>query len=339
MENNDSEVLLNELLDQADDEIESAFRASSTAAPSVLPEGPAEEKKKKPDTGSHTQWALGGNGKFMPVGSTVANLKPGVYQPFANPGEWGVELISVMSDGLYHLPDMSTEVVLSDVRRFWDSEPKYRKHNLLYKRGILMWGPPGSGKTVAVKLLMKELVDAGGIVIIGFNVQLTQLVLKAVKRIEPDRNLIVVFEDIDEIIQFNGEANVLSLLDGEGSIDRVLNLATTNYPERLGARIINRPSRFDRRVHVGMPSDLAREVYLDKTTNGELAREDLTKWTRDTKEMSIAHLRELVAAVYCLEQPYDEVIKRLKDMAQAPTAESGFKDKKLGFGNVKKESW
>jgi SpoVK/Ycf46/Vps4 family AAA+-type ATPase len=226
---------------------------------------------------------------------------------------------------------MATETVLDEVKKFWSSEARYREHKLLYKRGLLLWGPPGSGKTIAVKLLMNNLVKQDGIVILAQSIPLLILCLKAVRRIEPTRNLIVVLEDIDEIINFNGESSVLSLLDGENNVDNILHLATTNYPERLGARIINRPSRFDRRVFVGMPSPEARRAYLEKATNGGLTPEQLDTWVADTNKMSIAHLRELVAASFCLDQPYEEVIQRLIDMATQVKPVDEFTKARMGF--------
>jgi ATP-dependent 26S proteasome regulatory subunit len=230
---------------------------------------------------------------------------------------------------------MMTNMVLEEAERFWNNESRYRKHNLLYKRGIILFGPPGSGKTVTIKLLMQKLVNRGGIIIVVQNVPLAAMCLKAVKRIEPTRNMICIFEDIDEILHANGESHVLSMLDGEHNVDRVMNIATTNYPERLGARIINRPSRFDRRVFIDMPGPEAREYYLQKATGGTLSPDELVRWVRDTNEMSIAHLRELVAAVYCLDQPYDEVVQRLSDMAKAVKAADEFKRGGLGFGATK----
>lgn len=330
----DSEVLLNEILAQQIDEFEEA--PYQPGVPTATPATSGDDKSTKADKETHTQWALGGNGRFSPVGATIQKLPAGIYEPFAIPGMWGLELTKVASDGIYILPDMSTEIVLDEAKKFWVSEDKYRAHNLLYKRGIILHGPPGGGKTVAVKILMNELVKKDGIVIVANTISLVILCLKAVRRIEPDRNLIVVFEDIDEIIAQNGEAGVLSMLDGENNVDNILHLATTNYPDRLGARIMNRPSRFDRKMYVGMPSDDARKVYLEQATNNGIDTIQLALWVKDTSGMSIAHLRELVAAVYCLGQPYEEVVSRLKDMATPSKADEGFKKTSFGFrsGNL-----
>lgn len=331
MDNNGDVILEQILSEDLFEHMEKVVQRAPALPPNSV-ESDEPEPEKKQDKENHTQWALGGNGRYIPVGSTVLKLPAGIYEPFATPGSWGLEKLSIASDGIYILPDMATETVLAEVSKFWGSEQRYRDHNLLYKRGLILWGPPGGGKTVTVKLLMAELVKRDGIVIVAQNINLTVMCLKAVRRIEPTRNIIVVLEDIDEIINFNGESTVLSMLDGENNIDRVLNLATTNYPERLGARIINRPSRFDRRVMVGMPSPASREAYIIKATKNSLNPVELAKWVIDTKDMSIAHLRELVAAVYCLDQPYLDVIERLQKMAEQVKSEEEFKRGSVGFG-------
>lgn len=324
----ESEAILNQILSNPDngDSVKPDYSQPAGQAPTV--EGSSEAKK---SLEAHSQWAIGPDGKYMPIGATAPKLPSGVYETFAVPGMWGVEKLNISSDGIYLLPDMATRLVLDEAKKFWESEAKYRTHKLLYKRGILLFGPPGGGKTVAVKLLIEELVKQAGIVLLVSNVNLAIVCLKAIRRIEPKRNLIVVFEDIDEILSYNGEASVLSMLDGENNVDNILHIATTNYPERLGPRIINRPSRFDRRLHVGMPNEEARMSYLKQATNGGLDDDQLALWTKDSETLSIAHLRELVAAVYCLDQPYDEVIERLKDMAKMIKPDEAFKKNTMGF--------
>jgi hypothetical protein len=169
------------------------------------------------------------------------------------------------------------------------------------------------------------------------------MLMGPVRQIEPDRNLIVVLEDLDEIIEAWGEKQILSLLDGEGQVNNVVYLATTNYPDRLGARIVNRPSRFDERIYVGMPSTAARLAYLQRI-GGEkfgLSTAETTKWCEDTDGFSIAHLRELIAAVLCLDQPYESVLERLRTMAKRPKTIEGWGQQEVGFrsnGGLKRAS-
>lgn len=329
----DDDILFEAIVEADEFEYEEREKTSvfGVMGPAVAAQPSETEAKDKAQQASVTQWALGGNGRYTPVGSTVPKLPAGIYEPFATSGSWGVERLNIASDGIYTLPDMATEEVLAEVGKFWDSETKYRDHGLLYKRGIILFGPPGGGKTVTVKLLMNEIVRRDGVVIVAQNINLVILCLKAIRRIEPERNLIVVLEDIDEIIAHNGESVVLSMLDGENNIDNVLHLATTNYPERLGARIINRPSRFDRRVKVGLPSDDARAAYLTHVTKGAVVGDVLAKWVEDTKDMSVAHLRELVASVHCLDQDYEDVVARLKEMAKQAQSGDDFKKNTPGF--------
>lgn len=277
------------------------------------------------------QWQIGPNDTFRPAGLTRNFIPPGVYQfDYDGNGALFVRHVKVVTDSLLHLPDSAGQRVISSMEMFWKMEDRYRNYGLLYKRGILLWGPPGSGKTCVLALLSQQLIQNGGIVILCTVPYITSYGLSTLRRIEPNRRIICIMEDIDEIIVRHSEHDLLALLDGESQVDNICNIATTNYPERLGARIVNRPSRFDERIFVGMPSAQAREVYLRRiaSTLDELS---LRQWINDTEGLSIAHLRELAAAVLCLDQPYDAVLSRLRSMRQRPHEKSGFAEQQLGF--------
>lgn len=279
------------------------------------------------------QWQVGANGTFRPAAKTTPALPAGAYAVERDDFGPFLKRKTLLADEIIELPDTANVTVLQSIKKFWESESRYRGHGLIFKRGVLLWGPPGSGKTVTVHLLLRDIISKDGVVIFCTNPELTGVLVSAVRKIEPARPLIVVLEDIDEIIQHFGEHQILSMLDGENQTDNIVYVATTNYPERLGARIVNRPSRFDERIFVGMPGDRARETYLRKaTSNGAvLPDETLAVWTKDTAGLSIAHLRELVAAVLCLDQDYAEVLKRLKSMAERPQDVEGFTKRKVGL--------
>lgn len=160
---------------------------------------------------------------------------------------------------------------------------------------------------------MNDLTGYGVLTLLCGHPELMESMLPRIRQMEPNTPLTVILEDIDEIIDKHGERSILSMLDGENQIANVVYVATTNYPERLGARIVNRPSRFDERIFVGMPSALNRKLYL-QTVVPEMSESMMEAWVRDTTGFSIGLLRELVAAAFCLDQPYEEVLARLRSM-------------------------
>jgi ATPase family associated with various cellular activities (AAA) len=288
----------------------------------------------------YSQWQVGANGKFRAAAQTIPHLHPGVYKIDQDDMGPFLQLQTVISDNIVELPETANVRVLSGMKKFWQSQDRYNQFGLVYKRGVLLWGPPGSGKSVTINLLMQELISLKGIVLLCGHPDLLSHMLQRVRGMETDRPIIVVLEDIDEIIDKHGEHAILSMLDGENQIANVVYLATTNYPDKLGARIVNRPSRFDERIFVGMPKAVARKAYLkfattiknnDGTVTNGLDENTLDLWTKDTKDFSIAHLRELVAASFCLDQPYEAVVDRLRKMSEKPKWDAGSGRTKSGF--------
>lgn len=281
--------------------------------------------ERQPDTADTVQWAVLGNGTFTPSSSTTRLLPSGVYSlSVANSGALLLIQKNVLTDELVVLPDTASERVLTALQVFWDAKSKFADKGQLFKRGVMLWGPPGSGKTCTLMLLTKDIIAREGIVVLPSNPDLTTRALTEIRRIEPERPLICVLEDIDEMVDQYGEHALLALLDGETQIDNVVFVATTNYPERLDQRLVNRPSRFDEIIKIDMPSAEARSVYFRARLNKmELSDAKLVEWVKDTEGLSIAHLKEIVVAVYCLGREYPETLRRLKAMRNALKSSSG----------------
>lgn len=321
----DENDLLNEKLAQMPETTRKTVRGS---------EPPAVELASNPNSVSYCQWAVCSNGIFRPAGPQIREVPPGLYNIGVDQGGLYLSSVRLLTDSLIELEDSASIRVLDGMRKFWASKEKYIQHDVLYKRGVLLWGPAGSGKSCTVALLVRELIHNGGIVILSPIPELTVSMLSSLRLIEPERNIIVVLEDIEEILQRRGEHELLSLLDGENQVDNVVNIATTNYPEVLGARIVNRPSRFDERIYVGMPSATAREKYLRHITKSDrLPDAEITRWVSDTEGFSLAHMRELSIAVQCLDQKYEDVLKRLRKMGDAIRPMQELKRGLAGFAN------
>lgn len=279
-------------------------------------------------------WAVYGK-TYSPCEKVVDKLSPGHYMIMATP-ERGIFFSekTVNMDELMILPDTESDAVVKGIETFWTKEEHYRTFKFLWKRGILLYGPPGSGKTSTVQIIANKIVERGGLAVYLTSPGLAINGLDVLRFIEPKRPVVVILEDIDAIIDKFGESELLALLDGEFQVDNAVFIATTNYPETLDKRIINRPSRFDIVKRIGMPSVAAREVYLSiKNPRLKANKELLDKWVKDTELFSIAHLKELIISIECLELPYEECLDRLRSMINDEKSstenESGIK---LGFG-------
>ena len=265
------------------------------------------------------KWSVNGR-VYSPCGTTLSKLPAGVYEA-AQRMDGSLFLVrkTVKTDKLLRFPDSNIGDILKHVEHFWSVKDKYESEGgFLYKRGILVHGPAGGGKTALMMLLMKDLIDKGGIVLLGDYPRLDSKALVMIRDVEPETPIITIYEDIDEIIRYYGDKALTELLDGESNVDNVLYLATTNYPERLPPRIINRPSRFDIIHYVGMPNAASRKMFLQEKTN--LSPSELETWVAKTDKLSISHLKELIISVKILGHSLDESIVKLKNMKRPPSS-------------------
>ncbi len=276
-------------------------------------------------------WAKSGR-DYAPTETAISSLPPGQYVPSysSNIGVYFSER-DINLDNLLVLPDSNSERVLSHIDDFWKKEEIFREYGFLWKRGIMLYGPPGSGKTSTVQQLSKMIVDKGGITVYCVQPEITAKGLKVLRRIEPTRPLVVIFEDIDAIIKEYGEAEVLAMLDGELQVDNVVFVATTNYPERLDKRLVNRPSRFDEIIKIGMPTKEARAFYLEHKNNRLKGTDELKYWVELTEGFSVAHLKEMIVSVECFNKTVEESAERLKKMIDNQPSSIEDNRRSIGF--------
>lgn len=295
-----------------------------------------DEKDDQP--GKLLQWTTPDGNIFIPAGKTVKNLEPGIYD-IGESNQWGIyfQKLKTNTQSLIKFPDSRSEQVITEIEHFWERKDAFKnrgeKASIVYKRGICLWGPQGSGKTSTVQLIVKDVIEKrGGICVIFVHPKLFLNGMRTLRQIHPVTKIVVLMEDLDSIIEQHDESEVLNILDGVNSFEDVVFLATTNYPERLGPRIMNRPSRFDKRIKIGYPNSECRKIYLESLiTSAEIKKHkiDLNKWVADTEEFSMAHLKELFVAVIILEDTYDEALKNLKSMKGSISSDDS--NGKLGF--------
>jgi hypothetical protein len=187
-----------------------------------------------------------------------------------------------------------------DYETFWESEAWFVEQGLPYRRGFLLYGPPGNGKTTVARIMAcHPLVTT---FTIDFscegmpNMGLSEMFQAA----EDKAPSLIILEDLDRVFGSGSSANqsavtlphLLSCLDGLATQTGIVVVATANDPTTLDPAILKRPGRFDRLAAFSNPTFELGSRYLDRLTNGGLDEQSITSAAQEADRMSFAQLRE-----------------------------------------------
>jgi hypothetical protein len=144
----------------------------------------------------------------------------------------------------------------------------FRRNGVPFKRGIILHGAPGTGKTLVGKVLAGlklatfiyvTAADMSGL-------ESVRSIFDLARRLSPT---ILFFEDIDLFADDRSSycskamlGEILAQLDGFESNDGLVFIATTNDLAAIDPAIRERPSRFDALIHLDLPSREARRNIL-----------------------------------------------------------------------------
>ena len=197
------------------------------------------------------------------------------------------------------LPAALEEELRNDLPRFFAARETYERYGVPWKRGVLLIGPPGNGKTHAVKAMVNRL-DVPCLYVKSLEAcdGENACIRKVFVRARHNQPCLVVLEDIDSLITDKNRSFFLNELDGFASNVGVVVIATTNHPERLDPSILDRPSRFDRKFYFELPGTDERRRYALRWNDALQAemRADapvLAEVVKLTDGFSFAYLKEL----------------------------------------------
>lgn len=178
--------------------------------------------------------------------------------------------------------------IKDSIETFLSSKDFYESAQLPWKRGILLYGDPGNGKTSLIRTIIstynfKPVTISPGA---GDNA-----LREAFSYAESQSPALLYFEDLDSMFQNINVSLFLNLLDGLSTKNGLLIVATANTLENFHSNITDRPSRFDRKYEIPSP---------DKT----MALKYLKQWFG--KVLSDAKLKELaqIAVKYSFSYAY-----------------------------------
>ncbi|MDX2011032.1 MAG: ATP-binding protein [Myxococcaceae bacterium] len=196
------------------------------------------------------------------------------------------------------LPEPLLAGLRSDVKKFLASRELYRQAGAVWKRGVLLLGPPGNGKTHAIKALVNE-AKLPCVYVKSFTGRYTDpadAIPKVFGRARQLAPCVVVLEDLDALIDDENRSFLLNELDGFAANEGLITIATSNHPERLDPSLLHRPSRFDRKYRFELPGADLRHRYLGRWARqlpGGVTDEVLARAVDQTDEFTFAYLKEL----------------------------------------------
>lgn len=279
-----------------------------------------------------TQWEEN-DGSFRGIGKTRKEIPPGLYRISISQQGLFFDKKNTSTNDLIRFEDSSVDEIMKEIDIFWKSRDKYKKFDVQYKRGILMHGPPGSGKSSIIKILIRDVVSRGGVAIDFEDCRAFEYGMDVFRKIHPKKPVVCIMEDIESIMRSESPSTILNVLDGSTNfMDNIVFVATSNYPELLEERITDRPSRFDRVIEVGLPSAEMRKVYLTHLfKNAKISVRPVKKWVKDTEGLTFPHLQEMFLSVNLYDIDYEEAINRVKGMSKNLSSDK-HRRKSLGGG-------
>jgi len=208
------------------------------------------------------------------------------------------------------LPEKTIDLLERNLLLFVERRHQLRERGMPTKKGVLFFGPPGTGKTHTLHYIIGQLkkeyttflVTAEQVENLGMYCQLARLMEPA----------IIILEDVDIIARERGTSGsetalnkLLNEMDGMKEDSDLIFLLTTNRPNELEEAIRNRPGRIDQAIEFPKPDKAGRtKLALLYAGGTELSATEAEAIAARTDGASAAFMKELLrrSAQFLLER-------------------------------------
>jgi len=167
------------------------------------------------------------------------------------------------------------------------------------KRGLLLHGPPGTGKTHTIRYLTGRLTNSTIILLTGRSIRFIDQAAALARRLQPS---MVVLEDVDLVAtdrDFAQDGNpllfsLLDAMDGVGADADVTFALTTNRADILETALADRPGRVDLAIEIPRPDARCRQRLLQVYARDLAVDADLAEVVAGSEGVTASFIKELI---------------------------------------------
>lgn len=196
----------------------------------------------------------------------------------------------VLKEKYVDISDGTVGKVLKKAESFFTDriKGKYNQLGIAHKTGVLLFGPPGTGKTVTGHIIMHKLVQKYEATCLVINSDTHPSTWKtALRELSHLERPVIFFCDECEKILSSQEQEWLTFLDGHESISNFMWIGCTNYANKIAKRL-KRPSRIEHLIEVTSIEEAVAVQYVTEKVN------DLGK---DVKAAMVHYAMEMGATI------------------------------------------
>jgi hypothetical protein len=180
--------------------------------------------------GRVSKWTALGDGMYQACGRTVHRLPQGAYTCLEGCAGPLYQAKVLQVDELIDFPDSLSWRILDEIDHFWQLGDRFSKLGFLHRRGYLFYGKQGSGKSSLIHQIVAKIVAAGNLAFFCDNPQVFVRCLEQFRKVEPERPMVCIFEDIDALIVGYGDSDLLQWLDGNHQVNKAVNPGQHELP-------------------------------------------------------------------------------------------------------------
>jgi len=199
-----------------------------------------------------------------------------------------------------------------------ETKEKYKKLKVGHKLGVLLHGPPGTGKTSTVSLLCNHLIKEKNAICIDFTpdpLTWIKTVIKSIRKYQD--NPIVVFVDEFESDIRDNEPGYLTFLDGSDSFNNIIFIACTNYLEKIPDRIKYRKSRIKHLIEIkAFPLEVYKEFIINKVPDMEDKLVIELAYKAEENCLTLDNLKHVIIDFVIENISFDKSIEEIKSMSK-----------------------